>query len=740
MPLDPYTPCPCGSGKKFKWCCAPYFPTIEKAFEQERQGQHEAALQSMRGLLAAHPASAPVRGFYAQFLYNAGAAEPQPGDQAKKVEAAEAALAEALELNPNFGMAHFLRAQFRENEGEFLGALLLYRKAAETYDPEAHDQLTSVFLKVYQYEATMLNRPVAARAALERAAHFQPADADLRAQLAEEFGPGGAWPAAASKKYAFRPTAKPVPAAAATGRFSDARAAFEGLTRLTPDDPAAWFNLGVVLAWMGEQPRAVAALVKSIELETDDRRAEEAGALAEVLRCGYGMENDTDHLSYSFVMPIRDPQPVQRLLQVYGQRGRLRGVRANRETNVLVGLIVEDLPALVGAVALARVAARLMIGQGAVRLSHPNRESVAKVADDIRTDLQLAVEQPTESATPLNFGDVVLEALAQPTGSGDEAALEAKLRDYATHYFEDVWIHRPLKALGGNAAVDAVGSKVLRKHVFGVVKFLEDCFAAVAPQKQVGKELVPLNLYAFDALRHKLGLEYVTADPPTVHVPADVPVAAPTPTPAAAAPGSDGPAAGPVPPRPEPTREIGSMNAAELAGLDVAALSVGELEQAMVAAVKLDARELAVAFAQAGLLKPFDPATPDRYRLYATAITGAAAGGDTARAAELIDQGVKYDGDHNGGQRATEYRLRKAQLYVKAKDAERAAAEFEALVALHPDEGKFYTTAAEEMLRLRAGPRALQFAEAGLETARRTNNRDLEGHCEELVGAAKRVK
>jgi tetratricopeptide (TPR) repeat protein len=742
MSLDPYTPCPCGSGKKFKWCCTAYFPTIEKAFEQERQGQHEAALQTMRGLVAAHPTSAPVRGFYAQVLYNAGMADQSPEEQARKVEQAEEVLAEALKLNPNFGMAYNLRAQFRENEGELIGALLLYRKAAETYDPEAHDQLAAVFWKVYQYEATLLNRPVAARAALERVVRYHPADAELRAQFEEEFGPDGPHPAAAAKKYLFRPTAKPVPEAAATGRYSDARQAFEDLTRLTPGDPAAWFNLGVVLAWMGEQPKAVAALATSIELETDDRRAEEAGALAEVLRCGYGMENDTDHLSHSFVMPIRDAQPVQGLLQAYVQSGKLRGMRQNPESRMIVGVLVEELPSLiaVGSVALARVAARLIIGQGAIRLSHPNRDSVAKAADDIRTALQLAVEQPAESTTPLNFGDVVLEALAQPTASADEAAVEAKLRDYATHYFENVWTHRPLKALSGNTPLDAVGSKVLRKHVFGVVKFLEDCFRAVLPHRQVGQELIPLNLYDFAALRHKLGLEYVAADPPAVHVPEEPKAekaAAPDARPAAAAPAPAPPPAPAAAPKP---RDVGAMNTAELAALDVAALAVGELEKAMLAAVKLDARELAVAFAQAGLLKPFDPATPDRYRLYATAITGAAAGGDTARAAELIDAGARYDAEHNGGQRATEYKLRKAQLYVKAKDAERAAAEFEALVAMHPDEGKFYTTAAEEMLRLKAGAKALHFAEGGLETARRTNNRDLEGHCAELVAAANRAK
>ena len=57
MALDPYASCPCGSGKKFKWCCSPYFDTVEKAFEQEEQGQHDAALQTIKGLLTSHAAN-----------------------------------------------------------------------------------------------------------------------------------------------------------------------------------------------------------------------------------------------------------------------------------------------------------------------------------------------------------------------------------------------------------------------------------------------------------------------------------------------------------------------------------------------------------------------------------------------------------------------------------------------------------------------------------------------------------
>jgi tetratricopeptide (TPR) repeat protein len=181
------------------------------------------------------------------------------------------------------------------------------------------------------------------------------------------------------------------------------------------------------------------------------------------------------------------------------------------------------------------------------------------------------------------------------------------------------------------------------------------------------------------------------------------------------------------------------MNAAELGQLDAAALSVEELEQAMRAALKLDARELAVAFARAGLGKPADPAKPDRYPLYATAVTGAAAEGNLVGAVELADAGERYDAEHNAGGRANEFGLRKAQLFAKLKDPDRAAAEFDRLIARNPDEGRYYTTAAEEMLRLRNGPKALAFAEQGLAKARATGNRDLEGHCRELVEAARRA-
>src|SRR5262249_3699541 len=160
-------------------------------------------------------------------------------------------------------------------------------------------------------------------------------------------------------------------------------------------------------------------------------RAEEAGALVEVLRCGHGMENDTDHLGHAFMMPIRDIQAVMRLFGSYEQAGKFRGAQVDQERGMVFGTLVEEVPSLlaVGTVNLAWIPARVvvMVGQRAVRFSHPNRDSLVKVVDEVRAALQLAVEQPSESTNPLNFRDVVLEAIAQPSGSADEATLEAKL-------------------------------------------------------------------------------------------------------------------------------------------------------------------------------------------------------------------------------------------------------------------------------------------------------------------------
>src|SRR5262249_53165104 len=185
MALDAYASCPCGSGKKFKWCCQPIHVDIDRAYRQDAEGQHEAALKVMAEVVAAHPANPEAWGRQAHLLYQNG-----------QVEEAEGALDRAFECNPNYPFGLFLRGLFRYHEGEIAGAVLLFRKAAEAYDPEARDALAQVYGMIADCELK-LNRPVAARAAIRIALRINPADESMRKGFEQIFGEKSAFPATA---------------------------------------------------------------------------------------------------------------------------------------------------------------------------------------------------------------------------------------------------------------------------------------------------------------------------------------------------------------------------------------------------------------------------------------------------------------------------------------------------------------------------------------------------------------
>ena len=54
MANDPYSSCPCGSGKKLKFCCGDFLPDLQRAFRL-RENQPEAAVKMFRDLLRKHP-------------------------------------------------------------------------------------------------------------------------------------------------------------------------------------------------------------------------------------------------------------------------------------------------------------------------------------------------------------------------------------------------------------------------------------------------------------------------------------------------------------------------------------------------------------------------------------------------------------------------------------------------------------------------------------------------------------
>ncbi len=693
MTPDLYASCSCGSGKKFKWCCQPIYAGIRHAHEQDANGQHEAALRILEGLTAEHAGNPEVWGQKARLLYSHGEAEK-----------AEEALQKAFDLNPNYPFGLLLRATIRYAEGELQGALLLARRAADAYDPAARDPLSEAYRLIFECEMRR-NRPVAARAALRLFTHYQPGEEQAHQLFDQLYGPQSQLPDSARREWAFKapPASVGERRAAwdralqtASSRLGDAARAFEALVKEAPDDAPALYNLAISRAWLGDNKGALDAIDRYLDREADEAAATEMATLAEVLRCGQGLEEEGDYKQHAFFYQIRSVDGINALLQEWARARRLVVLQAPDEENeAFMALVLELTTAplvTVGAPAAdtGKLAGYLAIARGVLQVTSPLQGPFERLREEVRTRLSAALGEIQERTGPIQFHDVVAEALSFPVGGapGDED----KMLQQVQQYYEDKWIHAPRRVLSGLAPIDAAGHGKSRKKLLGVVRFLEECGEGTLVAK-----------YDFDRLRRKLGVSGA----------------------ALAAPGT-------VP------ADLAALSAAELSALPMEALTDEQLEQAYQAAHRLDAQELTAHFARALVGRPPRAERPDRFAWYSFLISKALKEGELDAALDGVNEGEKADCEQNEGRRRNEYELKRGQAHVKRGEADRAEDVFRRLIERVPSNLRFRAAAAEAMLSLKQAPRALRFAEEGLAAARQANDRDSEGHLKDLVAAAKK--
>ena len=292
-----------------------------------------------------------------------------------------------------------------------------------------------------------------------------------------------------------------------------------------------------------------------------------------------------------------------------------------------------------------------------------------------------------------------MEAMLFPTSDSRMDEVKQKIVENAQSFFEEIWLQRALKSLAGVSAIDASGHPTYRKRLLGVLRFMEDCFLATAPQ------IDGTPIYDFGRLRRKLGLG--GSDAPSL--PASV--------------------AGP---------KIDELSVAELAGLESAQLSNVQLDQAFRASLLLDARDLAGKFARLAVDRPVDPAIPDRYSYFNHLIQLAQAENDIGAVMTLLDEAGKADLDSNEGRRQGDFSLRRAQIHAKRGEVQTAYEVLKNLLASNLGELKYDGPAIEAMLGQKKGAWALEFAETGLVQRRSQNNRDSEQYFMELSEAARK--
>jgi tetratricopeptide (TPR) repeat protein len=550
---------------------------------------------------------------------------------------------------------------------------------------------------------------VASKAALQVVLTCRPSDDETRENFQALFGDKSRLPLSVRRDYAFRkPTSSPgeerrgawdrVLAGTGPGRFHDAVRAFQELTQADGQDASAWYNLALARAWLGENAPALEALDRYVALETDPAQAGEAWALAEVLRLGQGLEDQSDHLEYSVFYQIRDPRYLENLLQDWDRGRRLIQVPTAKEERNITVLILDTGPVVTAVPGLAEAAplgayVSIFLDMNLLHLWSPLQEGFQRVRAEVEQRAGPGLAEPHSKIRNSSLGEIVTEAVVFPVGIGDVAEANRRVRLRAEQFFEETWVHRPLRSLNGIPPLDAAGHAVLRKKLCGVVQFLQEASVGSA-----------VEIYDFDRLRRKLGLlEEAAATAGTV--PAD----------------------------------ISALGASELAALAVESLSDQQLEQAFQTAQRLDAQELSTRFAQALIGRPPQPDNPDRFPWYAFLVQHALGEGRTDEALGLIGAGEQADQEHNAGRRHSDYELRRGQIHARRGEVEAAQDVFSRLNQRDPENMKNWAAAAEAMLALKQGPHALRFAEEGIAQARKLNDRDSEKYLMELAEAARRV-
>ncbi len=581
---------------------------------------------------------------------------------------------------------------------------MLARRAAESYDSEAHGFLSDAYYIIAQCEQRR-NNPIAARTALRLAIHHGPDLEDFRNAFEALYGPQGRLPECARKDYTFQrppadltgPARQPWDQALQAGgniRLGDLPQLFEPLTQQTPDNAAAWYNLGLSRAWLGDNRGALEALDRYLNLETNEERAGEAAAMMEVLRCGQELLDEADYREDTFTLPIRNPAPIEGLLNEWITSGRLRP-NPEPPQGTFVGLLLEFSASQLVTVGRPATDAGTLAGYVTIVgpmfiYTSPRHEAYERVRDEVRQRLSVALGEMAERPMPIQFQDIVAEALLFPLVQRDDNA--QRVHEHIENYYEEKWVHQPRHSLRGNTPVDAAGHPKLRPVLRGVIRFIQDCAQGGA----VGQ-------YDFDRLRRKLGL-----------------IGAP-----AVAPGA--------------TPDIAGMGAAELGQLDTAQLSFDQLAQAYQTAHQLDAQELAGHFAQALVARPPHAEHPDRFPWYSYLTQRALQQGQLDAALDYINEGEKADCEQNEGRRRNDYELRRGQVHARRGEADAAEDVFRRLIERVPNNFRYRGAAAEAMLSLKQPARALRLAEEGIAAARQANDRDSEQYLQELAAAARRA-
>ena len=255
--LEPYSPCPCGSGQKFKWCCHKVESYADKAQRLFEGGQAGAAIKTLDEGLRKEPGNPWLLTRKAIMQIRQG--EPEP---------AKETLREVLRKNPrHFGALVLLTRCVLETEGPVNGAGM-FQEVLASVEADRQPQLAGLARVVALLLGEARHVPAAIKHLELVAALGDPEQAAASALRSIEGNPGiSPWlkdrhELAEAPSHLDGDTRKRFDEAlrlASSGLWAPAAGAFDYLAAHDPGG-AADYNLGLCRLWLGDDSGAVGPL------------------------------------------------------------------------------------------------------------------------------------------------------------------------------------------------------------------------------------------------------------------------------------------------------------------------------------------------------------------------------------------------------------------------------------------------------------------------------------------------
>jgi tetratricopeptide (TPR) repeat protein len=280
MSIDPYAMCPCGSGKKLKFCCSDLVGEIEKIHRMIEGEQPRAALRHVEQTLASHPGRASLLDLKASLELSLG-----------DMDAAQKTIQQFVKAHADSPTAHACEAlwlaesgQARESAAALQRALALVERDMPLRVYEAMGAVGGALLEaghilaaqahLWLHAALAPKEDTRSREVLAALHHYSGLPLLLRDQIRlREWPQGAAWKAEAAKATRL----------ADNGKWQQAVEIVDRLGHQHGADPTLVFNRALLGGWLADDRALVAGLHAYAQLETPLDDAVEAEAIAQLL-------------------------------------------------------------------------------------------------------------------------------------------------------------------------------------------------------------------------------------------------------------------------------------------------------------------------------------------------------------------------------------------------------------------------------------------------------------------------